>query len=519
MKEYILSNQEAQEIDDYTMGELGVSGADLMRKAGNYVALKAKKTLTQIPGSRIDIFCGTGNNGGDGFVAGEKLIEWGAHVHLWVVGKDEDIEGEALHYYQQTTDNQPIEVSFLLNQKSLQEIDNLHGSDLIIDALLGTGLKGEVRGIYTDIIKKINDNERPVISVDIPSGINGNTGKKGGIAVEADETVTMEFLKRGLLYNDGPTYCGEVVIADLQYPDESYEILDNKVWLFHQEHIPEKLPAIPFDTYKHRRGKILSFVGSEGMSGAGILVSKAALRTGSGLVVNAVPESINYVFENQVTEALSFPLPESQNKTLCKESFEASQEKIDWSNVIVFGPGVGEFEEVLEFGKELIKETNQQFVIDADGLKVFKDDLALLHKLDNPVLTPHPGELAYITGESVSEVKDDIIEFGNDFVEEYNCTLVIKGPHTLTISPHDAAVNATGNPGLATGGTGDVLTGIIASLIGQNLSPFDAAATAVSIHGTAADKAVKDLGFRGLIAQDLLKYIPKVLQQYDEIKN
>ena len=517
MKEYILSNQEAQAVDRYTMEELGYSGKELMKQAGHYVAMKAKTLIDHIPNSKIAIFCGTGNNGGDGFVGATQLQDWGANVHVWIVGREEKIEGDARHYYDQLKQH-PVEINFLQNEEDLKRIDDLHGSDLIIDALLGTGLKGEVRGLYADIIELVNNAERKVLAVDNPSGINGDKRKKGGIAVKAVKTITMGFLKRGLLYNDGVNYSGKVVVGDLNYPQESYSILENETFFFHHASLKDRLPKIPFDAYKHRMGKILCFSGSPGMTGAAVMVSQAAQRTGAGLVVNAIPKELNTILEIKLTEGLSFPVTESKEHTLCPESLEDSQEKIEWSDTIVFGPGVSPHPEVMEFGKKLVTQVDKPVVIDADGLKIFKDNLALLHKIDNAILTPHVSELSYMTGESVANIRENIIDFGRDFVKKYKTSLVLKGPHTITFKKDGtAAVNATGNPGLATGGTGDILTGIIAAFSAQGVKPFNAAMVGVSLHGAAADEAVQDLGFRGLIASDLLEYIPKILKQYDEL--
>ncbi|MCF7886495.1 MAG: NAD(P)H-hydrate dehydratase, partial [Candidatus Marinimicrobia bacterium] len=443
--------------------------------------------------------------------------EWGGQIHVRIVGNEEKIKGDAPYYYK-TIKELPVQIDFLQNKNDLEDIQDLHGTDLIIDALLGTGLKGDVRGVYRTLIEMINDANRPVLAVDIPSGINGDTGVKGGIAVKAVKTITMGFLKRGLLYNDGPYYSGKVVVGDLGYPRESYEILDAETFLFHRKNIKSKLPKIPFDTYKHRMGKVLCFAGSPGMTGAAVLVSRAAQRSGAGLVISAIPESLNSILEIKLTEGLSFPVCESAEHGFCSDSLKDSREKIDWSDAIVFGPGVSEEESVMEFGEELIKTQDKLFIIDADGLKIFKNNLELLDAIENVILTPHIGELSYISGESGPNIKENIIDFGRDFAQRHSCTLVLKGPHSITFSKErPAAVNATGNPGLATGGTGDILTGIIAALVAQGLQPFDAAATAVSIHGAAADEATKDLGFRGLIAGDLLQYIPQVLKQYDEL--
>ncbi len=519
MKEYILTNGEAKQVDRYTIDMLGISGTQLMHKAGGFVSLKSKLLLEHVPGSRVDIFCGTGNNGGDGLVAAGDLYDWGAHVSVWIAGDPQKITGDALHFYQKCQ-QMGLKISNLQSEEDLAKLENLHETDLIIDALLGTGIKGTVRGIIAKLIREINQIECPVLAVDIPSGINGDTGRICGVAVKARQTVSMGFLKRGLLFNEGRKYAGEVILADLNYPEESFQILDTPTYLLHRQDLKNVFPAIPIDTYKHRMGKVLIYAGSPGMTGAATLTAKGALRSGAGLVVVAVPASLNPIFEVKLTEALTAPVAESAQNTLCKASLKDTTDRLEWSDVIAFGPGVSYTQPVMEFGYELIHQVQKPLIIDADGLRLFKGHLELIDQAHDLIITPHLGEFAFITGKPSAALKDDIIGFAKKFVQDHPCTLVLKGAPTVTVAPDGTvAVNSTGNPALATGGTGDVLTGLISAFRAQGLDSFTSAVSAVSIHGLAADQGIKDLGIRSFIAGDLLTYLPKVLEEFDRIEN
>ncbi len=521
MKEYVLSNSEAKKVDDYTMNELGIPGRQLMETAGNFVTLKSKLFLDHVPGSRIDVFCGTGNNGGDGFVAAGELQDMGAFVNVWIIGNEEKISGEPAYFLKRCKEEY-VEINTIESKADLKKLDKLHETDLIIDAMLGTGFRGKVRGVMKDIIEKINTIEHPikhpVLAVDIPSGINGDTGEIGGVAVKAMKTVTMGFLKRGLLYNDGPKYAGQIVLADLKYPDESFSILDSDTYYFHKYDLLNIFPDIPHDTYKHRQGKVLVIAGSRGMTGAAYFTSQAAQRCGAGLVVNAIPDSLNDIMEIKLSEAMTLPVAESASGTFCEESYKDIKEKIEWANVIVFGPGVSDHPDTIKLGKKIIQQTDKPIILDADGLSVLHDDLDVIKNKERIILTPHIGEFSKITGIASEKLRKERIEIAKNFARENDVYLLLKGAHSLSINKDKTvAVNATGNPGLATGGSGDILTGMIASFVSQGINEFDALRAAVALHGYAADKASKEFGIRGLTASDLLKYIPNVLKEFDKI--
>lgn len=517
MKEWILTNSEAHRVDQYAIHTLGIPGTELMKKAGSYVSRKTKKYLKHVPGSQVDIFCGTGNNGGDGFVAAQQLSDWGVTVNIWLAGEPEKIQGDARHYYEQCLDK-PISIRNLKGQRELPTVKEIAQSDLIIDALLGTGFRGEVKGIIKELIDIINDSGRPVIAVDIPSGVSGDTGQVGGTAVEATATVTMGFLKRGLFFQPGKRLAGEIFLADLKYPAKAFTTLEYETYLVDKKIISHILPPIPDDTYKHRQGKVLLFAGSPGMTGAACLAAQAALRSGAGLVISAIPKSLNLVMEIKNTETLSLPLPETVSGTFSRAALAAAAERIEWSDVVVFGPGVSTNEETLEFGRDLLQSVDKPIVVDADGLRVFQNHLGLIKTIKDLILTPHLGEFAMITGQAVSDLKTNIIDAGRQFVLNYPCTLVLKGAPTVVVSREGhVAVNSTGNPALATGGTGDILTGLIAGLRAQKMNAFDAAVAAVFVHGLAADYGCEKLGVRGLIAGDLLSYIPGVLQEFEKV--
>ncbi|HQC61979.1 MAG TPA: NAD(P)H-hydrate epimerase, partial [Candidatus Marinimicrobia bacterium] len=296
MPEFILSNAEASAIDRYAIEELQIPGTELMFKAGNFVALKAKKLIQDIPNSRIDLFCGTGNNGGDGFVAALLLSEWGANCIIWLIGDPQNIKGDARHFYQKWVENKQT-IRYIKTAEDFEEYSDLPESDLIIDAMLGTGFRGEVQGIIADVIRRINNINLPVIAVDIPSGVNGDTGEVRGDAVKADYTVTMGFLKRGLLFYPGKRFAGEIVVVDLGYPRKAFDILNEKTFLIGKQDVKKVIPPIAEDTYKHRQGKVLIIAGSPGMTGAATLCALGAMRSGAGLVVNAIPKSLNPIME------------------------------------------------------------------------------------------------------------------------------------------------------------------------------------------------------------------------------
>ncbi len=517
MQELILSNAEAAAVDRFAIDELKIAGTELMARAGKFVALKAKKLIREVPNSRIDIFCGTGNNGGDGFVAARHLMEWGANCIVWIIGDPEKISGDARLFYEKCRQlNQNFRIA--RTKSELDQYFDLEESDLVIDAMLGTGFRGAVRGITAEAIRLINKVSLPVIAVDLPSGVNGDTGQVEGDAIQAVLTVTMGFLKRGLLFFPGKRYAGEIAVVDLGYPRRAFSVLSEKTFLIGKSDVKKCIPPIFGDTYKHRQGKILILAGSPGMTGAATLCALGAMRSGAGLVVNAIPQSLNTIMEIKLTEALTLPLPESDHQTFCHASLKAAESRLNWSDVVVFGPGVSDQEAVGEFGRELLETCRKPLIVDADGLRIFRNNLELIRKVEDLIITPHHGEFALMAGLDPDQINRNVIDVAREFVRNYPCTLVLKGAPSIVVSADGlVAVNSTGNPALATGGTGDVLTGIIAAFRAQNMSSFDAAMTAVSIHGLAGDWGRKKLGVRALIAGDLLEFLPMILRRIDKV--
>jgi len=511
MKEFVLNNHESMLVDRFTIDKLGVSGQELMRKAGGFVSLKSKKILKDVPNSRVDIFCGIGNNGGDGFVVAGDLFDWGANVFCWLLGDDKKIKGDATFFYRQCLEK-GIPIHKIATEKDIPELDELSETELIIDAIFGTGFTGTIPEIISKVIRKINESNQPVLSVDIPSGVNGDTGKIGNCAVKADWTVTMGFLKRGLLFYPGKRNAGEVFVVDLNYPKKSFEILPNETFLISKNQVKNSLPVIPEDTFKHRQGKALIIAGSPGMTGAATLAGIAALRGGAGLVVVAIPESLNPIMEVKLTEAITIPVPESINHAFNIDSLDSLKTRIEWSDVVAFGPGVSVHPEVIDFGKKLLAVVKKPMIVDADGLYIFKNNLNQIREFGDLILTPHHGEFSMMTGIPVQEITERAIDVAREFAMKYSCTLVLKGAPTVIANRDGAvAINPTGNAALATGGTGDVLTGLIAAFRAQGIPSFDASVTAVTIHGAAGDLGKIRYGIRSFIASDLFEFIPKVL--------
>ncbi len=518
MKEFILTNAEATAVDRYAIETTGIPGIELMGKAGHFIALRAKKMLKDVPNSRVDIFCGTGNNGGDGFAAALDLFDWGANTVVWLVGEQERIKGDARHYFDQcVAKNIPIRA--ITEQAGISpELRQVSETDLIIDALLGTGFRGTIHGILSEVIKLINNSRQPVIAVDIPSGVDGDTGQVKSVAVQATVTVTMGFLKRGLLFYPGKHLAGEIVVVDLDYPAKAFNTLTQETFLISKADVKRVIPPVMEDTYKHRQGKILIFAGSVGMTGAACLCAQAAMRTGAGLVVAAIPRSLYPIIAAKLTEVLALPVSESAEQTFCPEAISEATGRIDWSDIVVFGPGVGAHPAVMAFGQELIKICPKPLIIDADGLRIFKGQLDLIRRIPDAILTPHHGEFALMTGWATDDIRSNPIDWARQFVQDYPCTLVLKGAPTIVVSRHgQVAVNPSGNPGLSTGGTGDVLTGIIATFRAQGMGSFEAAYAGVAIHGLAGDWARKKLGVRSLIASDLFDYLPLILRRIEKV--
>ncbi len=484
----------------------------LMENAGIKIFELIKKQFQTI--HPVYIFCGKGNNGGDGLVVARHLINHSYPVYVFLTCKPDDLTGDTF-INAQIVEKMGGMITVIESEKDFPAVAR---EGIILDGLLGTGVTGDVRGLYASIISWINQQELPVISIDLPSGLNADTGDFGHLCVHADYTVTMGELKRGILMPPGAKYAGDIYIADIGFPRSLREQLDPATYVIQKHDIAERLPHRASDSHKGNFGKVFILAGSRGMTGAAILSSSATLRAGAGLAKLGIPQSLNCIIESRCFEVISVPLDETASGTLASGAKAKIHNLLDWADVFVLGPGLTVHAETTQLVRELIEETSLPMVLDADGITMFEEQALFIQNHFKGILTPHPGELSKLSGISIADIIKDPIEIARSQARILNNVLVLKGSPTVIASPEgDVYINSTGNSGLATGGSGDVLTGIIGGLLAQNIPVLDAAVCGVYLHGLAADIAVEEVNERSLIASDLLVYLSEAFNLIEEV--
>lgn len=527
----VVTAGEMREIDRRTIEDIGIPGIVLMENAGRAVADAAGRVLGSltvsgsgcdgggaagdgdtagnVAGRRVCIFAGKGNNGGDGFVAARYLANRGARVKAFLLGKKEEVKGDAAVNLAALA-RMGLEVEELSQGELHKARVAISISDIVIDAIFGTGFKGEISGLAALVIEAINDSSRPVISVDIPSGVDADTGGVAGRCVRASYTVTMGLPKVGLMLYPGALYAGNVVVADIGIPSAFASDERLRFNMSTSGYVRGLLPARHPDSHKGDFGRILVIAGSEGMIGAAALTCLSALRTGAGLVTLGIARSLHDLMEIKLTEVITRPLPETEARSLSIAAQGMIESTAKRADVLAIGPGLSTNSETAQLVRNLLVSLNMPAVVDADALNAIAQDISVLRAARAPlVLTPHGGEMARLLGVNVNEVKRDRLATACRAARQWGKVVVFKGARTIIADPSGAAyINPTGNPGMATAGSGDVLTGAIAGLIAQGLAPFEAAIAGVYIHGLAGDLALEDKGEAGLLAGDILERLP-----------
>ncbi|MDP6456890.1 MAG: NAD(P)H-hydrate dehydratase [Candidatus Marinimicrobia bacterium] len=507
----VLSSEDARLIDRHTMTKMGVSGETLMGQAGEALAKRIEQVVSTAGGKQVAIICGKGNNGGDGYAAAFHLSGADVEITLFSSVPEEKIDGDAKVFYDKCIAD-GMEVTFPGNMRDV----DLSNFDLIVDGLLGTGIEGKVREEAVEWINHINASGLPVLSIDIPSGVSSDSGQVLGVSVEAGATVTMGFLKQGLVVEPGASLSGDLEIAELAYPEEAFQMLKIDKRIVEDSFAQQFLSKPAADTYKHRQGKVLVVGGCKGYTGAVCMASEAALRSGAGLVIAGIPESLNIIYESKLTEVITAPVIDDGKGYFTEKSVDHLKDQIEWCDVSAVGPGLGTSGESVEFAKRLLSAIDKPVVIDADGLRVLHGNPGFVKSMSNEfILTPHAGEAAAIFGIEKQTIIDDPFQFTLESAREVGGVFVLKGAPTLISDGASVVANTSGHQGLATGGTGDVLTGLIAGFLAQGVPLFDAAQLGVYIHGKAADALLASHGYRGLIAGDLLKSVPSVIAGYE----
>lgn len=511
---YIATSQEMRNIDRRTTDKYGIPSLLLMENAAHGILRVIEDNYGPLKGRKTTIICGKGNNGGDGLAVARLLHNRDAVVQVILLADTEELKGDA-----ETNLNIALKMGIDIQTKGSYDIwavrNALNHSYLIIDAIFGTGLSAHVTGEHLEIIELINDSGRTVISVDIPTGINSDTGEVMGDAVKADATITFGLPKRGHFLYPGSELTGKLHIVDISIPELAIEEEGICLNLLTEDDMGKLIPDRLANSHKGSFGHVLIIAGSMGKGGAAAMTSLSCLKTGAGLVTLATPISVQPVIAGMIAEVMTCPLPETEDNTIGLHAIGKISAIAKDKDVVAIGPGLTTNRETVEVTRKIIKELNVPVVIDADGINAFIGSPELLKDRKTfTILTPHPGEMAGLTGKSSSDIQKDRIGVARDFAVNYGVFLILKGAHTVIAEPSGSVhINPTGNPGMATAGTGDALTGIIAGLIAQNIDISSAVRLGVYLHGLAGDIAAKEKGMTGMIAGDLIERIPEAIRQ------
>lgn len=493
----------------------GIPSIVLMENAAVECVTALYEDFDSLKGKYAAIFCGKGNNGSDGFAIARHLYKRGVNVSVYLVCGNE-FKGDAKI-------NFDIISKMNINIDVIHDTENLHhiirANDIIIDAVYGTGIHGTVGGISYDVISEINDNSKYTLSVDVPSGINSDSGEICGICVKADRTVTFAAYKVGMLMFPASDFVGRVTVADISIPDYIIEEQNIQINLIDKEFVRDNFPVRENNSHKGDYGKLLVIAGSAGMTGAAYLSSQSAVTAGSGLVTLAVPSSLNLAMEAKTTEVMTCPVEDISGHI----SFGAEDrilELLKKSDAVLIGPGLGRSVDAVRITESVLSSSKVPVIIDADGINAVARNMDVLRKCTCPVIfTPHTAEMSRLTGLDADYIEENRLVVSKEFADEYGATVILKGHHTIvTAEDGTQYINITGNSGLATGGSGDVLAGILASFVARGINEPVAAAMAVYIHGTAGDIAKEKYGIESVTATKIMRGIPYALRQILQVE-
>jgi hydroxyethylthiazole kinase-like uncharacterized protein yjeF len=510
----VATSRQMQALDRKTIEEVGIPGMVLMENAGRGAAEAFLRFFPDAHRKKIVIVCGKGNNGGDGFVVARYLRNWNHSVKVLLLGHPETLQGDARTNFE-IFSRMKGEILLCPGREAFEKVQStLEEADLLVDAIFGTGLHSEVSGFYRELIDHLNSLGKPILAIDIPSGLDANTGRPLGTAVRASLTVTFGLPKVGHLIPPGSEYTGTLKVVDIGIPPFIVDQEAISTHLIEEREIREglTLPRPP-NSHKGDYGHVLVLAGSVGKTGAAAMACQAALRMGAGLVTLGIPESLNPIMEVKLTEVMTEPLPETSQKTLSLRALNPILRLCDKKSAVIIGPGIGTAKETQSLVMKLLRTLDLPVILDADGLTALASHEGPFPTPKQPmVLTPHPGEMARLCRISTAEVQSDRLGVARQYAQSKGVFLVLKGYRTLIATPTgEVFINPTGNPGMASGGTGDVLTGMIGGLMGQRFDILRSVLAAVFLHGLAGDRVVQEKGEKSLLAMDLVEKIPDVL--------
>ncbi len=510
----VLTSRQMKEIDRKAIKEIGIIGPILMENAGIQIFQAIMERFPEIQKERITIIAGKGNNGGDGLVVARHLLNRGCNPKVLLLGQTCDVKGDAglnLGIAEKIGVN-IVNVPTIKDWKRKRK--DLFGATLAVDAIFGTGLIKPAAGIYSTVIEDINKAKAFKIAIDIPSGLSSDTFRIIGPCVKADLTVTLAAPKIAHIFPPAEEYVGELVVADIGIPDFLFKNENLKLELVEEQRILPCFASRKKDSHKGTYGHLFILSGSIGKTGAAAMAAKAALKMGAGLVTVGTPKSCLPIIARSMVELMTEPLPETDKGTLSSEALERILELLEGKDALMIGPGISTHPSTAELVLSLIPKVRVPMMIDADALNILASKPQLLKSLRQPVvLTPHPGEFARLLRRSTKEIVKNKLVMTPRFAQEYGVYLVLKGYRTLTVSPEGAVyINPTGNPGMATAGVGDVLSGMIASMMIQEKDLLKAILAAVYVHGLSGDIGVEKWGERALTAGNLITHLPSALK-------
>jgi len=508
----LVTSAQMKALDRAAFEKHGIPSLTLMERAGRAVAETAYEFARSRRGSVV-VICGRGNNGGDGLVAARHLIKRGLDVSVFLLSRPSELSADARANWENL-------VPLTTHLYEIIEFENftvhhpvMVGASLIIDAVFGTGLTREITGQTALIIEYINSLRRPVLAVDIPSGLSADSGSPLGVCIRASKTITFALPKLGLAVGRSSEYVGKLAVADIGIPQQEIDECDTPYFVTDSLMMRNLFSLRKRESHKGSFGHVGIIAGSGGKLGAGYLASMAALRAGCGLVTYFLPQAAFDKFDSRYPEIMCEPVPDKGRGYFHSDGVKTLLEKLENIDVLALGPAIGTHEETRAFQRAVIGSVNKPIVIDADGLNNM--DLGQIkRRTAATTLTPHPGEFSRLTGIDTDKVQKNRFDMAIKFAWENRISLVLKGYQSVTaLSDGRAYINPTGNPAMASAGMGDALTGLIAGLSAQKIDAEMSAVAGVYIHGLAGDIAAGEIGDRGIVSSDVIKRIPKAIRE------
>ena len=513
----VTTAEEMRNLDRETIEVLGIPGIVLMENAARGVV---SVIYDKVEGNSVVVVCGKGNNGGDGLAIARNLYNLGYDVEVVLTAEIEELKGDA-RTNAEVLSRLPVPVHVVKDSTRLVEVYSLlKEADFVVDAIFGTGLSKPVEGFYRDLIEVINKANKTVVSVDIPSGLSSDTGEIIGTHIMANITVTFGFPKIAHIMPPACYYVGELFVVDISIPEDIPFLLGPQRYILTFDEVAFTYPIREIMSHKYTYGHVAVIGGSAGKTGAPCMTAEAALRTGAGLSTVIVPASLNTIFEVKLTETMSIPIPDAGRGYFGIDTLDRVVETVEKGkfSAVILGPGLGNEPETFEFARKVIKEVTKPLVIDADGINAIAEAPEILKtKKQEIIITPHIGEFSRLTGLSKEEILKSPHEKAKEFAQKFGVTVVLKSGRTVVATPDGKVyINVIGNPGMATAGTGDVLSGIIGALLGMGVEAEDAAKFGVFLHALAGDIGAQNLSQESLKACDIIDFLPEAVKKIKE---